>query len=353
MNERTATIVNSLGAYALPLGVFAAVVICGLVIRSVIFRRLTAWSKHTTSRIDDAIISSIRGPIVIWFVILGVFAALEVSTVPDDVVDVVDKGLFVLVVLSITLAIANLAGRIIGSLGARDEGSRPVTSLTQNIVRIVVVIVGVLIILNGLGVSITPILATLGIGGLAVALALQDTLANLFAGIHINLARQIRVGDYVRLESGEEGYVTDVGWRLTRIRMLANNVVLIPNDKLAKTIVTNYYYPSRDLAVLVPVGVHYKTDLGRAEEVAVEVAREVMREVKGGVPEFEPFVRFNSFNDSSVGFNVILRGQEFVDQYPVKSEFIKRLHARFAKEGIVIPFPIRAINYDQEKSENS
>ncbi len=113
---------------------------------------------------------------------------------------------------------------------------------------------------------------------------------------------------------------------------------------------TNFYYPSQDLAVLVAVGVHYKTDLGRAEEVAVEVAREVMREVKGGVPEFEPFVRFNAFGDSSVNFNVILRAREFVDQYLVKHEFIKRLHARFAKEGIVIPYPIRAINYDQEKS---
>ena len=350
MNERMTAIANAMAAYALPLGVFAAVVVCGYVIRSVIFRRLAAWSKRTTSRIDDIVISSVRGPIIIWFVILGAYAALEASTVPEHIVDAVEKALFVLVVLSITLALANLVGRIIGSLGTRDDRSHPVTSLTQNVVRIVVVIVGILFILNGLGISITPILATLGIGGLAVALALQDTLANLFAGIHINLARQIRVGDYVRLATGEEGYVVDVGWRLTRIRMLANNVVLIPNDKLAKTIVTNFYYPSQDLAVLVAVGVHYKTDLGRAEEVAVEVAREVMREVKGGVPEFEPFVRFNAFGDSSVNFNVILRAREFVDQYLVKHEFIKRLHARFAKEGIVIPYPIRAINYDQEKS---
>ena len=349
MNERTATIVNSLAAYALPLGVFAAVVVCGLVIRSVIFRRLASWSKRTATRLDDAIISSIRGPIVIWFVILGVFAALEVSTVPDEIVDAVDKVLFVLVVFSVTLAIANLLGRLIGTFGARGDGSRTVTSLTQNVARIVVFIVGILFILNALGVSITPILATLGVGGLAVALALQDTLANLFAGIQINLAHQIRVGDFVRLDSGEEGYVADIGWRSTRIRMLANNVVLVPNDKLAKAIVTNFYLPSRDLAVLVNASVHYKTDLGRAEAAAVEVAREVMREVKGGVPAFEPFVRFNSFGDSGVGFTVILRAQEFVDQYPIKHEFIKRLHERFAKEGIVIPFPIRAINYDQEK----
>lgn len=350
MNLTIVTFLKSLVVYAVPVGVFLAVLVAGFVIRGVVFRRLAAWSKGTTTRIDDVIISSLRGPIIIWFVILGVYAALEVSTIPDEIVDAVDKGLFVLVVFSITLALANLAGRLIGGLGAREDKTRPVTSLTQNIARIVVFIVGLLVILNALGVSITPILATLGVGGLAVALALQDTLANLFAGIHINLAHQIRVGDYVRLDSGEEGYVTDIGWRAARIRMLANNVVLVPNDKLSKAIVTNYYLPAQDLAVLVGVGVHYRTDLARAEAVAVEVGREVMREVKGGVPEFEPFVRFTGFGDSSVTFNVILRAKEFVDQFLVRHEFIKRLHVRFAAEGIVIPFPIRAINYDQEKS---
>jgi small-conductance mechanosensitive channel len=192
-------------------------------------------------------------------------------------------------------------------------------------------------------------LAALGVGGLAVALALQDTLANLFAGIHINLAKQIRVGDYVRLESGEEGYVADVGWRSTRIRMLANNVVLVPNDKLAKAIVTNSHLPSQDLSALVNLGVHYDSDLPRVEAVTIDVAREVMREVQGGVPEFDPFIRYNEFASSSINFTTILRAREFSDQYVVKHEFVKRLAARYAKEGIVIPFPIRAINYDQEK----
>ncbi len=132
--------------------------------------------------------------------------------------------------------------------------------------------------------------------------------------------------------------------------MLPNNIVLVPNDKLAKSIVTNYYLPEHDLSVLVKVGVHYGTDLERAEAITIDVAREVMREVKGGVPEFEPFIRYNEFADSSINFTAILRAREFTDQYVVKHEFIKRLQARYATEGIVIPFPIRAINYEQEKS---
>jgi small-conductance mechanosensitive channel len=100
----------------------------------------------------------------------------------------------------------------------------------------------------------------------------------------------------------------------------------------------------------VDLGVHYDSDLQRVEKVTIEVAREVMREVKGGVPGFEPFIRFHTFGDFSINFSVIMRGKEFTDQYLIKHEFVKRLHARYAAEKIVIPYPIRAINYAQEKA---
>jgi small-conductance mechanosensitive channel len=191
-------------------------------------------------------------------------------------------------------------------------------------------------------------LATLGVGGLAVALALQDTLSNLFAGFHITVAKQIRIGDYVRLDSGEEGYVTDINWRTTKIKMLPNNVVLVPNEKLTKAIVTNYYLPDKEMAVTVNIGVHYKSDLNHVERVTCDVAREVMISTPGAASGFEPFIRYGGFGESSISLTVILRVKEFVDQYLIKHEFIKKLHERYAKEGIVIPYPIRAVNYGQE-----
>ena len=158
-----------------------------------------------------------------------------------------------------------------------------------------------------------------------------------------NRGGQIRVGDYVKLDSGQEGYVVDFSWRSTRLRMLANNLVLVPNAKLAQAIVVNHHLPSQDLAVLVEVGVDYSSDLRHVERVVSEVGRCVMLEVTGGVTEFEPFVRYHTFGDSSINFTVILRAREFVDQYLIKHEFITRLHARFEQEGVVIPFPIRTI----------
>jgi small-conductance mechanosensitive channel len=125
--------------------------------------------------------------------------------------------------------------------------------------------------------------------------------------------------------------------------MLANNLVVVPNAKLAQAIVVNHYLPSQDLAVLVEVGVDYASDLRHVERVVMAVGRDVMQHVPGGVPEFEPFIRYHTFAESSIDFTVVLRAREFVDQYLITHEFIKRLHPAFEVEGIAIPFPIRTV----------
>jgi small-conductance mechanosensitive channel len=333
---------------ALPLAVLLLVLVFGFVLRNFLFKRLTHWAQNTKHNLDDIVISAIKGPFIIWFLMLGIYIALQFPKLPENTVHIAGKALLVLGLFSATLVLANISSSIISVYSGKWEAALPGTSLMKTISRIVIFGIGIMIILNALGISITPILATLGVGGLAVALALQDTLSNLFAGFHIVTNRIVQVGDYIKLDSGEEGYVIDINWRTTKVRMLANNIVLIPNAKLTQVNVTNYYLPDKALAVLVNVGVHYNSDLQQVERVTCEVGKEVMREVVGGVPEFDPFIRYNTFGDSSIGFTVILRGKEYVDQYLIKHEFVKRLHQRYAKEGIVIPYPIRAVNYTQE-----
>ena len=351
MPENLSISIPKVEQIAVPLAILVGVLIAGYVIRKILFIRLNRWSQNTKSQLDDIIIVSTKGPFVIWFLMLGAYLAANFSTLPDNVIQIIGKVLFVLGSFSVALVLANISSGVIKVYSSRSKVALPGVSLTQNIARIIILGIGILIILSSLNISITPILATLGVGGLAVALALQDTLSNVFAGFYIIVTRQIKVGDYVKLDSGEEGYVTDITWRTTKIRMLPNNMVLVPNDKLTKAIVTNYYLPDKEMAVLVNLGVHYNSDLKKVEAVTCEVAKEVMRDVSGGVPEFQPFIRYNTFGDFSINFTVILRAKEFVDQYLIKHEFIKRLHERYAKEGIVIPYPIRAINYDQEKTK--
>lgn len=333
-----------------PVIVLSVTLIVGYVIRKILFNRLAHWALKSKTQLDDIIIAVSKGPSIIWIFILAVHLAVRFSSLPANAIDFIGKSLMMLFIISVTLVAANLAARLIRNYSAKLDSGLPVTSLTQNVARVIIFILGILLMLASLHVDITPILATLGVGGLAVALALQDTLSNLFAGFYISVARQIKIGDYIKLDTGEEGYVTDIHWRNTRIRALGNNAILVPNEKLANAIVTNYHAPEKELSVTLSLGVHYKSDLKKVEQVTIEVAREVMKEVQGGVPGFEPSLRFNNFGDSGIDFTVVMRGKEFADQYLVKHEFIKRLHDRYHREGIVIPYPIRAINYDQEKS---
>lgn len=351
MNESLVLSIQKLIDIIIPVVTLLITLILGYILRKILFRRLLRWARNTKTDLDDIIIAATKGPFIIWCLILGIYFALRVSKLPPESVDVAGRILLVLGIISVTMVLANISKGLIRIYSPKLETALPVTSLTQNLTRLIIFVIGALIVLNSLGISITPILATLGVGGLAVALALQDTLSNLFAGFYVTVAKSVRVGDFVKLETGEEGYVVDIGWRATKVRMLPNNIVLIPNNKLAQSVITNYYLPEQELAVLVQVGVHYNSDLKKVEKITCEVGKEVMQEVPGGVPEFDPFIRYHTFADFSINFTVILRAKEFVDNYFIKHEFIKRLHARYNKEGIIIPYPIRAINYQQEKAD--
>jgi small-conductance mechanosensitive channel len=324
--------------------VAGGIFVLGLVVRRLVVGRLHALARRTASEWDDVVLRVLRGPVVLWLAILSLTVAAEFANLSGRAETLVQRTLIVLIVASITWVAARVAGEVVGRARAPEGGRLPAASLVENVVRGVVVVVGGLVILQTLGISIVPIVTALGVGGLAVALALQDTLSNFFAGLHIIASRKIRPGDFVQLESGERGVVEDVAWRHTTIRQLPNLLTVVPNAKLASAVVTNCSLPDPETAVLVDVGVSYGSDLAHVERVTIEVAREVMRDVEGGVPAFEPFIRYNAFGDSSVNFTAILRGREFTSQFLIKHEFIKRLHARYAAEGIEIPFPQRVVH---------
>ncbi|MBI3999365.1 MAG: mechanosensitive ion channel family protein, partial [Candidatus Omnitrophica bacterium] len=312
------------------------------------FLRLKRLSQHSLFRLGEFVIEAARFPLTTLILGSGIYMLqllLPLEQKFEQAALITFQGS---VVVSAIIFFDNLI-RAFGSLYAqRAEFAFVSKGILQGLVRGTVIGLGLLIFLDMIGISITPILASLGIGSLAIGLALQDTLTNFFAGIYITIDKPVREGDFIKLESGEEGYVTEIGWRATRIQMLPNNVVIVPNQKLISSIVVNYYLPTRELAVLVQVGVHYASDLKKVEEVTLEVARQIMKTVNGTVPEFDPFIRYHTFGDSSINLTVILRGKEFADQYLIKHEFVKALHKRYQEEGIAIPFPIRTLDLSKE-----
>ncbi|RDV24117.1 mechanosensitive ion channel family protein [Alteromonas aestuariivivens] len=232
----------------------------------------------------------------------------------------------------------------------QSEMLRNSKSIANGAIRAILASLTVLIVLSTLGISVTPIIASLGITSLAVALALQSTLENFFSGIQLVMDKPIRVGDFIELDSGEQGFVEKIGWRSTWIKMLPNNIVIMPNSKLSNSKLINYYYPEKELSVPVEVGVHYSSDLDKVESICLEVARDILRTHHYGVATYEPFVVFHTFDNSSINLTVMIRAQEYFNRFFIKSAFIKALKKRFDQEGIVIPFPITALNMDQENA---
>jgi small-conductance mechanosensitive channel len=328
----------------------AALVVLFLV-RSAAFRTLQRWAERTETRLDDIVIQSFRVPSVYWCVAIALQIGISFSDLPDKYVFYLTRIIHVIIIFSITIATATLAGKIFRDYIQQSNLPLPTTGLAYGIVTGTILVIGFLIILGVLGISITPIITALGVGGLAVALALQDTLTNLFAGIHILIEKSIRVGDFIKLETGQEGYVADITWRTTRIRMLPNNMVVIPNSKLSQSVVTNYYLPEKRMSLLIPVGVSYSSDPERVERVLVEEAKSAAGEIPGLLGDPEPFVRFiPGFSESSLDFTLICQVQEFTDQYLAQHELRKRIFRRFAQEGIEIPFPQRTVHLRKEQA---
>lgn len=333
-----------------PVGTALTVAVILLIIRGVSFRLLHKWAEKTTTKIDDIILSVLRAPTIYWCFAIGLYLGAEFSDLPRHYVLYFSKSIHIIVILSITIATANLAGKVYRNYVQKSALPLPTTGLAYGTLKGTILVTGFLIILSTLGISITPLLTALGVGGLAVALALQDTLANFFSGMHILMEKSIRVGDFIKLETGQEGYVDDITWRTTRIRMLPNNMVVVPNSKLAQSVVTNYCLPEKRMSLLIQIGVSYSSDPEQVEKILVEEAKGAVGEIPGLLGDPEPFVRFiPGFGESSLDFTLICQVQEFADQYPAQHELRKRIFRRFKNEGIYIPFPHRTVYLREEK----
>ncbi|ACC84382.1 MscS Mechanosensitive ion channel [Nostoc punctiforme PCC 73102] len=335
-----------------PIVFILAGLLAGIIGEKVIFKKLEIFITNRRIAGSKIIFHSLHRMTFIWFVICGFFWAILSAPLKPDIAIVLQKILTIALLYSVTLVLARLTAGFVNLFIRRAEGVP--TSLISNLAKITVLVLGTLIILQTVGVQITPIITTLGIGGIAVGLALQDTLANLFSGFYLIISKQVRTGDYVKLDAGHEGYVIDISWRNTTIKEISNNVVIVPNSKLSSAIFTNYHLPAKEITLTMDVGVSYDSDLEQVEKVTVEVAKEVMQEIAPELKDNEPYIRFHTFNDFSIDFTLYMRVSEYFDQRIGKHLFVKKLHKRYQQAGIQIPFPVREVymqnNLDIERN---
>jgi small-conductance mechanosensitive channel len=323
-----------------------------IVVGSIIFAKIfnlivTKYIKKiiekTRTDIDDMLMRVIRKPLYIFIILIGFYFGLKSLSFLAPYSLWIDKIFFIISALILSLIVTRILSFFISRWLKVQKKFEKTPRLINTVVTIAVYLIAFLMILRYLNVEITPLVATLGLGGLAVGLALQNTLSNFFAGVHIISDRPINVGDYIEMEGNIAGYVEDIGWRSTRIRTLPNTIVIVPNSKIAESVITNNYMPVQEMSIVLQCGVAYGSDLEKVEKVTVDVARKIQQTVPGAVKTFEPFIRYHTFGDSNINFSIILRVEEFVARYLVTHEFVKALKAKYDKENIEISWPVRKV----------
>jgi small-conductance mechanosensitive channel len=331
-------------SWLVAIGVAAGVWIVGWLAMRLLLAWLPRLLKHSRTQVDDLLFSAVRPHLPLWFLALGLVIGARRAPIPDTAFLWIDRVVMAVVILSAALALASFLVGLLRNRATPGLALMPSNTLVENSIRFGIVGLALLAILGEMGVAITPLLTALGVGSLALALALQPTLSNLFAGFHITMARLIRIGDYVELDSGQRGYVVDINWRSTLIRELADNTVVLPNARLAEMTVRNYSLPDEEHSVAVNVTVAFGADLEKVERVAREAALEIQRTAEGAVPDAVPGVQFLTYQDSGVQLGIFPRVRRARDRARLVHELIKLLHRRFREEGIEIPLPQRVVH---------
>lgn len=341
--------------------VFIIFILLALISRLLIRIFLKRIRRRDDPGIPEIILESMRGPFGFFLVstglLVGYLLAIGIENPIlaqlSDTKDLAIKIWKVSVILTATFTVAHVVDRLIDwyllNIAESTETKIDDTLLPtlRRVLPITIYAAGALVAIDSVGVSISPILAGLGIGGLAVALAVQPTLSNFFAGTYVVTEGELKEGDFIELEGGPSGYVEDVGWRSTKIRSRFNNLVIIPNSRMAESIVTNYFSPTPAMNVIVTCGVSYDANLEDVERFSVEEAEAVINDSDQAIKDVEPFFGFSNFGDSNIDFFVFLQAIDRTGTFTLKSELIKRIHERFNVEGIEINYPVRKIVYSE------
>jgi small-conductance mechanosensitive channel len=329
--------------------VFVGMIIVALVVGFVLSRIFQAWArklKNTWGEFVFALLATLPVPLLL---LLTLYMGMESLTLPQLYEHIASKLILALVILVISYFPAKILLLFLGRISERHVGMKQAAEPAAFIIKALFALLAVVILLDNLGVSLTAVWTTLGVGSVAVALALQDTLGNFFAGVYILADRPFRVGDFIKLDTGQEGMVRKVGWRSTILHTLGNNFVVVPNATLAKAVITNFSAPEPQLGFSIPVSVAHGTDAARVEKALLDAVALAQREhVEGLSADPRPSVRLNpGFGDSSLDFTLGVQIRDFRDQYVVQSELRKRILERFAAEGIEMPYPTRAVVLDK------
>jgi MscS family membrane protein len=327
-------------------GLIVASFILAIVVLAFVKLLTRLLASRTKTEFDDKLLESVQKPLFRLIIVGGFYLAVLNLGLDSAVVDVSLKLILTFAYLVLTLFIAD-ALNITVNYGLRELTKKTDNTLDDEIIPIfhktalvVIWAFGLIMILGAWGVDIGPFLAGLGIAGLAISFALQNTLSNVFAGVSLIIDKTFKIGDKIQLDSGEVGVIHEISLRSTRVRTYDNEIIIIPNSVLAQAKIKNYTQPDLKLRVVVPFSVEYGND---PEQVIPLIEKAIKKNVKGILKKPTVSVIFTTMGASSIDFSARFWVENYGDAYAKKLEANDLIYNTLNKAKIGIPFPTQTI----------
>ncbi len=327
-------------------GIILLTILAAIAMRLLLYVVGTQITRHTKSDLDDQLLLATRKYIyyltfLVGFIVLGNYCERQMV---DDfgegvfkILDGISYSVGVLIVAALLVRILTITFRHYATTSERHGNTtlEEFVPLVHRVTSIVLYIVAGVTILEHFGIDVKALIAVLGVGSLAVALAAQDTLANMIGGFVLMVDRPIRVGDLVRMHDGTITTVSEIGLRSTRLKTMDNTLIIVPNAEMVKSSIHNLSYPNQDTGMKIELSVPYDSDISKVRKMLLEEAGKHPLVLKDPAPVF----RFSEFGESALRVRVFCQTAQFTDRYVVESDLRSAILERFRAEGIEMPYP--------------
>ncbi len=317
-------------------GSVAVGVLLSIVVRAAVRRWLAGIAASRPSEVTKMLASTLPRPVGVAMFLVSAATGLRFVPMSEPRVLFAHRALAVAFAMLGIAVFMRVASRAVDAYGRSNPELRASAGVGKALVWLVGLALDAILVSDAFGISLAPALTALGVGSLAVALALQDTLSNFFSGLYLAVDKPVRPGDFVRVDPSYDGYVESIGWRSTRLRTLGNNFIIIPNTTLSKAIITNYTLPTALVASSVRVDVTGDADIDRVEDALTDEALRSL-DVPGIAEAPAPSVSLTpGFVDGGVGFTIFFHARSFAEQGAVQHALRKRVAARLKRDGIAL-----------------
>lgn len=321
----------------------------GMIIKKLLIFISKIINNFTSFSFEKLISYTFKNIPIQYATVFGIYKAIIRMNVGDNILNIANNIFDIFNIIITLILLFRLIINYIHLKGNNTSQTRigniSNTSILDNIIKTIACIVGIIAILGKFNISITPILTALGVGGIAVALALQDVLSNLFSGIYVISTSQIKPGDYIKIPSDNiEGTVEDISWRNTLVKSFNNEYIYIPNSKISSSIITNLSQTASGYVFTEELIVKFDEDLDKVEKVIYSVAKTLQENSEYAEHDYEPAIRFKKIEKYGIHVNTILKSNNYSDYFVLKHEFVKAIIEEFNKKGISIAYPTSDIH---------